>query len=129
MIQRGELTYVPGFADEKFKITSTGRIAVWAGSTEGGSSIANLGDNTTINTGDRGREFFIHTQTQGAFVLVLDNQTTLQIDGVVQVLNAGQFVDLPPNGFRHIVANKPVIVQTIGGNGLNDWETVLRLIR
>jgi hypothetical protein len=129
ILQRGEFAYVSGFGDEKFKITSTGRIAVWAGSTEGGNSIAFMGDDATINTGDRGREFFVHTQSQGAFVLVLENQTTIEIDGVVQVLNAGQFIDLPPGGFRHIVANKPVIVETIGGNGLNDWETALRLIR
>ena len=33
-----------------------------------------------------------------------------------------------PHTLFKITADKPVIVQTIGGNALNDWETALRIV-
>lgn len=124
----GQFAYISGFGDNKFKVESTGEIGIWAGSTEFGDSIGFMGDNLTMNTGDGGREFLIHTQSQGAFLFAFQNNTTVNIDGAVTTLQRDQFIDLAPGVFRHILSDKPVIVETIGGNDLNDWEVLLRLM-
>ena len=123
----GELAYI-NTARSRFKITGTGKISVWGGSTEGGNSIAAMGDDLTMNTGDDGKLFFIHTQSQGGFVFATADNTSVDVDGVVTILDEGQFIDLGANRFVRIESDKPVVVETIGGNGLNDWETGLRLV-
>jgi hypothetical protein len=127
----GTFAYISGgFGDSKLKVVSSGNIAVWAGSTEGGDSIEFMGDDLTMNTGVNGRKLLLHTQSQGGFLFALRDNTHVTIDGMATPLplNAGQFLDLAPNAFHTIVADSPVIVETIGGNDLNDWETALRLV-
>jgi hypothetical protein len=110
------------------RLSSTGRVGLWAGDNEGGNGIAWMGDDLTQNTGDGGREILIHSQTQGAQVFALLDGTHVTIDGNVTTLNAGSHMTLSANRFYRVFADQPVIVQTIGGNGLNDWETELKLV-
>lgn len=119
--------YLPT-ASNYYRLTSTGNIGVWAGSTEGGGGISYMGDDLTQNTGDSGREVLVHSQTQGAYVFALLDNTAVTIDGTVTTLHAGDYLNLGGNRFYRITTDKPVIVQTIGGNGLNDWETELKLV-
>ena len=62
----GDFAHISGLAESKFRVMSTGNIGVWAGSTEGGNAIQSVGDDLTMNTGNVGLEFVIHTQSQGA---------------------------------------------------------------
>ncbi|MDX1654325.1 MAG: hypothetical protein R3310_03825, partial [Candidatus Competibacteraceae bacterium] len=123
----GDWTYL-AIPTQYYRLTSSGRVGLWAGSTEGGSGISWLGDDLTQNTGDGGRELLIHSQTQGARIFALLDGTQVTIDGETTTLNADESLALGGNRFYRIVANKPVVVQTIGGNGLNDWETELKLV-
>jgi hypothetical protein len=123
----GTFEYIPGFGDTKLKVVSTGKIGVWAGSTEGGDTIRDLGDDVVLHTGDAGREFYVHSQKR-TIVLVLQNNTTVTIDGIAILFQAGEVYNLAPGALYHLVADKPILVQTVGGNGLNDWELALRLV-
>ena len=124
----GDFAYIGGLGTNKYSVTSTGKIAVWAGDTEAGDSIQSMGDDLTINVGDRGRDFLIHTQTQGAFLFAFEDGTSVVIDGAATTLNADQFIDPEPGALHRITSDSPVIVETIGGNALNDWYAVLRLV-
>jgi hypothetical protein len=124
----GEFAYLSGYGDTKMKVVSTGRIGVWAGATEGGDAIDFLGDDVALHTGEAGREFYVHSQSQGAVLFVTQNDTTVTIDGVATLLQAGQVHTLPAGALYHVVADKPMLVQTIGGNALNNWAMALRLV-
>jgi hypothetical protein len=61
-------------------------------------------------------------------VVALETGTHVNIDGQDFTLDPLPFRDLAPGALHHIVADRPVVVVTVGGNGLNDWEAALRLI-
>ncbi len=124
----GEFAYIGGLGSNKFRLISTGKIGVWAGDTEAGDSIRWMGDDLTMNVGAAGRDILIHTQSFGAFVFAYKDGTTVDIDGEVTVLDAEQFIDLLPDALHRIGSDKPIVVQTIGGNFLNDWDAILRLV-
>jgi len=124
----GQVTYQNGLGDAKYRLTSTGRVGVFAGSTEGGNALRDLGDDVTFTIGDHGREFVVHSLSQGAFVFALEHDTHVTINGTGYVLEAGQFGDLPSDVLWRITSDKPVVVEAIGGNGLNDWYAALRLV-
>ena len=122
----GQFAYFSGLGTDKYRVTSTGKIGLWGGSTEGGNAIEWMGDDLTMSLGDGGRDILIHTQTQGAFLFAFQNNTTVDTGGKVYTLDAGEFIDFAANNFYRITADKPVVVRTIGGNFLNDWEVLLR---
>lgn len=109
---------------------SQGQITVWAGGTEGGIAIADMGDDITTNFGLGGRRFQINTQTSGAQLFAGENATEVKINGgSPQVLNRDQYLNLAPYLTLSIETDKPVTVQTLGGiccYPLNDWATSLR---
>ena len=127
-IQQGSFNYIGNLGFDYFTIESTGDIAVWHGDTEGGDNISYMGDDITINTGrEGGREFYIHTQSHGAVVFAPEDDTEIYVDGnPVVTLMADGYYNLPANAFLHITTTKPVIIETSGGNSLNDWGHVLK---
>ena len=108
---------------------------MWGGDLEGGGGIDDMGDDITINRGDRGREFILHTQTQGAHIFAAYDNTQIRVDYLDSnnnvtatqtfTRNRDGFVDLPAQRYARITSNLPILVQTIGGNGLNDWGNSL----
>ncbi|MBE2252462.1 MAG: hypothetical protein IAE78_23215, partial [Myxococcus sp.] len=126
-------TAANGFASlgtAQYRLVATGPVTVWAGDLEGGTGIANMGDDLTNNFGDDGRAFFISSQTQGAtlFALEPNTQVTYSSGGAptTVTLGADGFLTLAPNLLFTISATRPVSVMTVGGNALNDWATQLR---
>jgi MYXO-CTERM domain-containing protein len=126
-------TAANGFASlgtAQYRLTATGPVTVWAGDLEGGTGIADMGDDLTANFGENGRNFLVHSQTQGATVFALEanTQVTWSSGGAptVTTLNADGFLALPANALYTITSTRPVMVQTVGGNGLNDWAVQLR---
>lgn len=127
-------TAANGFASlgtAQYRLLATGPVTVWAGDLEGGAGIGDMGDDLTSNFGENGRSFVIHSQTQGATVFALEanTQVTYSSGGAptTVTLNADGFVTLPANNTLYTVSStRPVSIQTIGGNGLNDWAVALR---
>jgi subtilase family serine protease len=127
-LRRGQTYFRRGVGQNRWRLEATGNVAVWAGDIEGGTTIADMGDDTTINQGNGGREFFINTQRFGAYIFVPYNNTEININGNIYIKNSDDFLYLPGYQDVHIVSNKPVVVQTMGGNfGLagDDWGTIL----
>ncbi len=114
-----------------YHLTSTGNVAVWAGDYEGGTGIADMGDDITINQGNGGREFYLHSQTQGAKIFCAYDGTVVSVTnvntGATTTYNRDRdgFIDIGAQQVLHIVATNPVMVQTLGGNGFNDWGNTL----
>jgi len=133
-IAKGETYYRQGTGRTAYHLTSTGNVAVWAGDYEGGSSIADMGDDITINQGNGGREFYLHSQTQGAKIFCAYDGTVVSVtnmgSGVTSTYTQDRdgFIDIDPQQVLHIVATNPVMVQTLGGNGFNDWGNTLNPI-
>lgn len=131
-IPAGQFFFFTSFgdgADEKIRLASTGKLSLWAGSMEGTQLIEWLGDDATVTVGEQGRDLFVHTQSQGGVLFATENATTVSVNGTVHTLNRDQFINFTSGQFLHITADKPVMVQTIGGPALNDWEFALRGVR
>jgi hypothetical protein len=127
-LSRGQTYFRLGVGRKRWQLTATGNVAVWAGDVEGGTTIADMGDDTTINQGNGGREFFLNTQRFGAYVFIPYDNTVVSVNGNPQTRNADDYIYLQGNQNVHIVSTKPVVVQTMGGNfGLagDDWGTIL----
>lgn len=130
-LQAGQTYYRGGTGRTGYRLTSTGNVALWAGDLEGGGTIADMGDDITINQGNAGREFYLHSQTQGAYIFCAYNDTSVTVTnvttGVSQTYtrNADGYIAVAPGQVLRIVASKPVMVQTSGGNGFNDWGNAL----
>jgi len=127
-LRRGQTYFRRGVGQNRWRLEATGNVAVWAGDIEGGTTIADMGDDTTINQGNGGREFFINTQRFGAYIFVPYNNTEININGNIYIKNSDDFLYLPGYQDVHIVSSKSVVVQTMGGNfGLagDDWGTIL----
>lgn len=107
-------------------VRASGRVGAWTGDTEGGEGIAWMGDDVTQNVGDRGRDVLVHTQTHGATVFAATDGTIVEAGAGPVPLEAGGFLDLPADQLVRVTASAPVLVQTSGGNDMNDWGTFLR---
>lgn len=126
-------TAANGFASlgtAQYRLVASGPVTIWAGDQEGGDGIADMGDDLTSNFGDQGRAFFLSSQTQGATVFALEanTQVTYSSGGAptTVTLGADGFLNLPVNQQYSITSTRPVSVQTVGANGLNDWAVQLR---
>ena len=130
-INKGQTYFKQSTGRSPYHLTATGNVAVWAGDCEGGGSIADMGDDITINQGNGGREFYLHSQTQGAKIFCAYDGTIVSVtnvgSGVTTTYNRDRdgFIDVDAGLVLHIVATNPVIVQTLGGNGFNDWGNTL----
>jgi len=125
-IAAGGFEYFDRLGLEQWIVRATGRVGVWTGDTEGGSGIAWMGDDVTQNVGDRGRDVLVHTQTHGATVFAATDGTIVDAGQGAVTLDAGAFLDLAADQLVRVTASAPVLVQTSGGNDMNDWGTFLR---
>ena len=163
-ISAGQFTFFSDFSATKLKITSTGKVGVWAGE---GSRITDLGDNLTVNTGRGGQDLLIHTQSEGAVLFAAHDNTlvnvmtetqgggggeteataTAQLSAsalraaaavdpplpddngfIIVTLDAGQSITLDPGSFLRVLSDKPVLIETIGNDADDNWETALKLV-
>lgn len=130
-LEAGQTYYRGGTGRNTYRITSTGNIAVWGGDLEGGGAIQDMGDDITINQGNGGREFYLHSQTQGAKIFCVYDGTQVTVrnvdTGVITNYTRDRdgYIAVDPMQVLHIVASKPVMVETAGGNGFNDWGNAL----
>ncbi|MCK6546986.1 carboxypeptidase regulatory-like domain-containing protein [Myxococcota bacterium] len=115
-----------------WRLTSTGRVGLWAGDYEGGNTVRHLGDDLSFQQGLDGRELWFHTQLVGATVFASRASTNVTwtnvATGVATSVTLGQnaFLDLPANVFVHLVSSQPVVVESFGGTSLNDYGNLLR---
>jgi MYXO-CTERM domain-containing protein len=127
-------TAAAGFASlgtAQYRLVATGPVTLWAGDQEAGDGLGDMGDDLTSNFGENGRSFLVHSQTQGATVFALEanTQVTYASGGAptTVTLGADGFLQLPTNNTLYTVsATRPVSIQTVGANGLNDWAVALR---
>lgn len=124
-VNAGEYYYRGGIGTRHLKLETDGRVALWTGDCEGGSSITLMGDDNLATSGRDNREFYVHTQNYGAYVFAAYNDTQVTVNGAAQTINADGHFSIPAGNFVHIVASKPIMVHTVGGNGLNDWGEML----
>ncbi len=116
-----------GTGTGSFRLAATGDVTVWAGDTEGGNAVESMGDDLTSNLGFRGGSFRLSSQSQGATVFASAAGTVVTVNGgAPTTLGADGFLSLAANTTFSLTASRPVSVQTVGGNGLNDWAVVLR---
>jgi hypothetical protein len=125
-VEAGSWLFVTEVWRRAYRIASTGDVAVWAGDLEGGSAIGDMGDDFSFDLGRGGRDVIVHSQNHGATVLAPYDGTSLTVDGREYQLDSGQWVDLEPRRTSRIVADRPVVAMTFGGNDLNDWGGFLR---
>ena len=92
-------------------VNSTGRIAVWS-SSDGQSEWGDFGLAQTI--GDQGHEIVVRSGFNGIAIFTLHHGTEIEVNGVVTTLNSGEFMTEKGSPIYRIVANKPVVVQTVG---------------
>ena len=126
-LNRGEYWLQTDVYLKKLRLESTGLVEVWAGATEGGTSIENLGDDISMTTGNGGLEFYTHSLMEGSILFAPFEDTTVDIDGVIYQLSKDDYLHL--SGccyYRHIIANRPVLIETLGGDsGWNSTGTYL----
>ncbi len=123
-----------GLGTRRLRLESTGDVEVWAGDTEGGSGMVNLGDDISVTSGRNGTEFYLHTLQDGFVIFAPNDNTTVSIeDGALSAtLNRDEFWHLTPGdlpsgtGVYHVTASEPVLIQTLGRDGgFNDTGTYL----
>ncbi|MCS6899854.1 MAG: thrombospondin type 3 repeat-containing protein [Polyangiaceae bacterium] len=126
-VAAGASSYLSGLGYNQYRLKATGPVEVWSGDAEGGNSIPSMGDDTTLSYGREGLRFLINTQTQGGTLFAGEDGTQVVINGTPQaLLNTDNFIVLPVNQQLTITSNRPVKIQTVGGNELNDWGHTLR---
>ncbi|WP_200343556.1 PKD domain-containing protein [Halochromatium glycolicum] len=129
----GQLWFQPGIGTRRLRIESDAAIEVWAGSTEGGSGIVDLGDDISMTVGRDGTEFLLHELRDGIVIFAPNADTAIDIDDGLQTatLERDGFLhltpaDLPPLDVHRIRTTKPVVIQTLGrANSYNDLGTYL----
>ncbi|RRS34687.1 MAG: hypothetical protein OI74_04590 [Gammaproteobacteria bacterium (ex Lamellibrachia satsuma)] len=130
----GEMWFQNGVGLRRLRFASTGNVEVWAGDTEGGTGILNLGDDYSMTTGQGGTEFHLHNLGNGIVIFSPNDGAVVDIDGgaINQTLARDGYLHLAPtdfpsgSGVHHITASKPVVIMTLGGaNAFNDLGTYL----
>jgi hypothetical protein len=125
-IEAGSWLYSNELGRRSYRVTSTGDISVWAGDMEGGSTIADMGDDFSFNLGRSGLDIVFHSQNHGATVFAAYDDTTIHIGEEEQVRQRGEWLDIESGVTARLTADRPVVVMTFGGNDLNDWGGFLR---
>ncbi len=128
----GESYYQGNVGKAYYRLETEGesQVTVWGGSTQTGHQLEDMGDDMTLNFGYRAQDILVNGGNQGAYLFVGDDDTSVVINGgEPEIMNRDDFLNLAPFTTWHIVASKPVTVQTIGGiggPGLDDWAVALR---
>ncbi len=131
-LRAGELYYQGGIrTNEHYRlVATTGRVALWAGSLEGGSGPEHLGDDVITSMGAHGMHYVLNTQSDGGVLFAGSDNTSVSLNGESPlILDRDEFLVLDPRQTLSITASRPVTIQTLGGaccNALNDWGGVLR---
>ncbi len=115
-----------GLGTGAFRLVSSGAVTVWAGDTEGGNAVEWMGDDLTSNMGFHGMSFRLSSQTAGATVFSSAAGTVVTVNGTPTTLGVDGTLNIAANTTAVVTATRPVSIQTIGGNGLNDWAVALR---
>ncbi len=113
-----------GMGKNAWRLESTGAVEVWAGATEGYANvIEELGDDISFAGGVDGREYYLHTLMEGVVIFAPFHNTTVDVDGTVYQLDKDEVLHLPECClFRHVVASRPVLIQTLGRDSY--WNDV-----
>ena len=110
---------------------------VWAGDTESGSALVNLGDDVSFAGGSTGTEFYLHELMDGIAIFAPNDGTDIVIDAgqpdaISTTLNRDGFLLLAPADLpaaldvHHVTATQPIVIQTLGrANTFNDLGTWL----
>ncbi len=126
-VPAGSSAIVTGLGQNYYKLDSDQPLSVWAGDTEAGNTIRNMGDDVTVNLGDEGKNFVLDSATQGAYIFAADDNTVLTgVEATPVILNADDVYVVPGGQALAFTSSKSVTVQAIGGNALNDWGVMLR---
>ncbi|MEZ5552745.1 MAG: PKD domain-containing protein [Pseudomonadales bacterium] len=132
-IAAGDMWYQNAVGTRRLRLASTADVEVWAGDTEGGTAIINLGDDVSFAGGRAGTEFVLHNLMDGIVIFAPNNATDISIDGApASTLQRDQYLALAPtdfasgSGVHTIVSSRPVLIQTLGrANAFNDMGTYL----
>jgi YVTN family beta-propeller protein len=126
-ISAGELWWQTGLEDLQLRLESSGDVEIWAGNTEGGFNIEDLGDDISFAGGRLGREYFLHSLREGFVVFTPFENTEISVDENHYSLGKDEYLHIPDCcGMHKIASNKPVLVQTLGRDGYwNDIGTYL----
>ncbi|QYZ65326.1 MAG: hypothetical protein OI74_04600 [Gammaproteobacteria bacterium (ex Lamellibrachia satsuma)] len=130
-VSAGQMWYQNGLGTRRLRLVANGDVEVWAGDTEGGDTLAYLGDDTSTTTGLGGTDFLLHELGDGVVVFAPHDGTEVRLNGLLADtlgqdgylrLNATDFSGTAPH---QITASQPVVIQTLGGasayNDLGTW--------
>lgn len=126
-INQGDYWWQRDVGTRRLRLESTGRVEVWAGDAEGCCGIEYLGDDISFAGGDNGREFYLHSLIDGSIIFALFDNTTIDVDGTIYVLNEDEYLYLEGCCYlRHIQSTQPILIQTLGRDETwNDEGTYL----
>ncbi|MDH3715484.1 MAG: PKD domain-containing protein, partial [Gammaproteobacteria bacterium] len=133
-VAAGDFWYQNNVGTRRLRLESTADVAVWAGDTEAGTSITDLGDDISFAGGRGGTEFVLHTLNDGVVIFAPNDNTDIDIDSgaFTASLQRDGFLRLAPADFpggpgvHRIVTTQPVVIQTLGqANIYNDLGSYL----
>ncbi len=132
-VTAGTVWYQNGVGSRRLRLESSADIEVWAGDTEGGTAVANLGDDVSFAGGRGGTEFVLHNLQDGIVIFAPNDGTEVTVDGApVATLQRDDYLALAPgdfaagSGVHRIVTSEPVVIQSLGrANGFNDLGSYL----
>ncbi|MCB1852888.1 MAG: PKD domain-containing protein, partial [Gammaproteobacteria bacterium] len=133
-VAAGQMWYQNSVGTRRLRLESTADVEVWAGDTEAGTTISNLGDDISFAGGRGGTEFVLHTLADGVAIFAPNDNTDVDVDGgaLTATLQRDGYLLLAPTDFpggagvHRIVTSQPVVIQTLGrSNVFNDLGTYL----
>ncbi|MFN2104716.1 MAG: PKD domain-containing protein, partial [Candidatus Promineifilaceae bacterium] len=126
-LSAGEFWWQVDLDNRQLRLESSGDVEVWAGNTEGGEDIEDLGDDISFAGGRLGREYTLHSLMEGFVIFAPFDNTELLVEGISYSLGKDGYLHFPECCVtRHVAANQPVLVQTLGRDGSwNDFGTYL----
>jgi YVTN family beta-propeller protein len=126
-IDAGEQWWQTGVGYRRLRLESTGDVEVWAGDTEGGYSIEDLGDDISFAAGRSGREYYVHSLKEGFVIFALLDDTLVSVDGTSHTLDKDEYLHFSDCcDLHHVNSSQPILVQTLGrDSSWNDVATYL----
>ena len=122
-LSAGEYWWQVGLEDRQLRLESSGLVEVWAGNTEGGTNIEDLGDDISFAGGHLGREYHLHSLMEGFVIFAPFDNTELTVDEDHYSLGKDGYLHFPDCCAAHkIVSSQPILVQTLGRDG--SWNDI-----
>lgn len=122
-LDTGDYWWQSGVGYRRLRLESTGDVEVWAGDTENGSSIGDLGDDISFAAGRLGREYYLHSLKEGFVIFAPFNNTHVTVDGIGYTFSKDEYMHFPDCcGLHHVNASQPILVQTLGRD--SSWNDV-----